>query len=154
MRSMPAVCAVAVLAAACSSPGASPRDSAATVSTAAGHPLSGTISVPGFDPTGLGTGLYSGPAGTCIAKTGYDDVQAGGQVTIRDGAGTVIGLAPLQRAPVTSPDMHLEGRCRFPFSATVPDADFYQISVGHRNALTYSRDELAAESWTLSLSLS
>ena len=67
--------------------------------------------------------------------------------------GRVIGTGLLR--PRTISDR--QGRkmwCTFEFS--VPDlreADFYQVEVSHRGAVSYSKEELEAEGWFVSLGL-
>lgn len=72
---------------------------------------------------------------------GYSDVAAGGQVTVQDGEGTILATTTLAGGILNSRG------CTFSFSTEVPDADFYQVTITHRGALTYSRTDLEANGW-------
>jgi hypothetical protein len=89
----------------------------------------------------------------CYGIGGYSDVTAGLPVVVKDQAGIVLGTMNLADADTLhlvrstrgsgSPRLGSD-RCEFTFSATVPDAAFYSIEVGHRGARTYSRSDLDA----------
>lgn len=78
-------------------------------------------------------------------------------VTLRDGGNNVIGTT------TTSDDVPTEGpgnvasdddACHAEFTiADVPEADFYQITVGTHDGPSYSLAEIEAQSWTMELSL-
>jgi hypothetical protein len=78
------------------------------------------------------------------AGGGYDDLVVGGQVVIADGSGSVLATSSL-----TGGVEDITG-CTFDYTAQVPDATFYQITVTHRGALTYSREELQSKKWVVS----
>lgn len=89
---------------------------------------------------------------------GYSDIGPGTDVTVYDGSGKVIATAPLGtdcEQPPTS-----DGGATDISDATwttiirnVPDASFYQVEVGNRGKLRFSKSELAGDGWTVSASL-
>lgn len=82
---------------------------------------------------------------------GYDDIDRGAQVRVRNGDGKTIAVGSLGRGVQTSGEL---ADCRFPFSVKVPDdEDFYSIEVSHRGELTYSRKKLDKMHWKVALTL-
>lgn len=75
--------------------------------------------------------------------SGYNDLAAGGNVTIADGQGQIVGTAALQGGTLDAKG------CTLTWTADVPDVPFYAITVGHRGALTYSAADLEGRSWTV-----
>ncbi len=110
------------------------------------HALRGTVDLlstpqltPGFAggaPT-IGQGNFTSDGTSCSGTNGYDDMNAGGQVVIKDASGSVIATTSLSagKANPQAPDID----CVFSFQVTVPDTAFYQVSAGHRNAVSFSR---------------
>jgi serine/threonine-protein kinase len=85
----------------------------------------------------------------CAGTGGYSDMQLGAVVTVRDGSDKVIATGRI----VTSEPLGTH-QCHFTFRVSdVPDADFYQVEVSHRGALTFSRTEMDAQGWALALTL-
>ena len=82
--------------------------------------------------------LAAGETFPCRAGSGggYDDIAAGAPVTVKDGTGTVLATTALTGGTLSKPG------CTFAFRTHVPDADFYRVQVSHRDALTFSREEL------------
>lgn len=72
---------------------------------------------------------------------GLGDVVAGGVVKIQDGEGKVLATSALEGGLI-----NMRG-CTFTFSAKVPDADFYQVTITDRGALTFSRSDLEKSGW-------
>lgn len=87
--------------------------------------------------------------GTCQGAGGYDDIQGGAEVTVKDEKGKTIGTAVLE------PGAGDGTSCVFDFTVkSVPaDSSFYAIEVSHRGAVTFSRKQLEGEQWFASLSL-
>jgi hypothetical protein len=81
---------------------------------------------------------YACPGGS---GGGFDDVVAGGRVKIQDGDGRVLATSTLEGGLI-----NMRG-CTFTFSAEVPDADFYQVTITNRGALTFSRSDLQKSGW-------
>lgn len=91
-----------------------------------------------------------GPA-ACGGQRGYGDIGPGSRVTVRDGEGEVLASTALGAGTVVGPGYQT---CRFEFSlADVPGADFYQITVGARDPMTYSADDLRSRGWRVDLTL-
>jgi serine/threonine-protein kinase len=85
----------------------------------------------------------------CIGGGGYDDLQAGAQVRVKDASGTVIGTGSLKGGS------SIGGRkCVFLFEVeNLPQSDFYSIEVTHRGGISYSYEELEARDWKVSLTI-
>ena len=89
---------------------------------------------------------------SCATDDGYDDIQAGAQVTVKDAAGTVVAVGRLQAGTVA--ELYGEGdmpallgyasKCTFAFDVTnVPAGQqIYSVEVSHRGELQYNRDQL------------
>jgi hypothetical protein len=87
---------------------------------------------------------YPCPGG---AGGGYNDIVAGAQVVIEDGTGSTLATTDLRGGTL---GMH---GCTFTFEADVLDAPFYRITVTHRGAVTYSRDDMERSGWHADLKL-
>jgi hypothetical protein len=88
------------------------------------------------------------------ADAGYPDIRAGTAVTVRDGAGTLLGTLALQggmlrRAPLRG----REDDCVFSFSLTVPERDAYRIEVGRRGVVPFQRSDLERSNWKADLTI-
>lgn len=93
--------------------------------------------------------------GTCIADDGYDDINEGAQVTVKNEAGEVLGVGALSSGVQTGSEgfsyqdflrEYTGAICSFSFSFEVPGgASFYSLSVGNdnRGEITYTAEELA-----------
>jgi hypothetical protein len=84
----------------------------------------------------------------CYMGEGYRDIEISGNVTVKDGAGTIIGTSELEK-----PTSVKATSCEYPFAVTVSDSEFYSIKIGNRRELIYSRAELESQGWTLGLTL-
>jgi hypothetical protein len=97
-------------------------------------------------PASLGNNL-SGTLSADECGGGYDIANA--NVEVRDEADKIIG------AGNTSGDTGSGVGCMVEFAiADLPDADFYQITIGTHDGPTYTMAELDALNWNLELSLS
>lgn len=140
------VLAACLLLAACtsSSNGAPPASSAPKTST---HPpapktvrVAGTMSLPGGGY--VGNGFKDG--GRCYGNQGYDDIDAGAQVTISDDSGRTLAITQLRGGRVS------ELECVFKFRATVPAGKrFYGIEVTHRGVIKEPESKLGHVALTL-----
>lgn len=133
-----------------------------------GQAITGTASLVSED--------VAGDWDDCTGTGGYDDFGAGMDVTIRDEDGTIVGsgttrnltvddqtvttdpeadLSPLESAAMGAEMLpFMEGTaCVIWFDVPVEGADFYEVSVGSRGEMTYSRDELEDIEWHVDLSL-
>jgi hypothetical protein len=108
------------------------------------HTLSGTVTVV--------DSYYSGfdPGRSCAGDNGYDDIRGGAQVVVMDGRGETLSTGRLS-------DGSFDGLgCVFSFALEdVTRAEFYSLTVAseNRGELQYSYDELAADDWSVQLSL-
>jgi hypothetical protein len=95
-----------------------------------------------------------GTASDCYGNGGYDDIEAGMPVTIRDGQGTILATGQVGTGTQPSDSQYSSVMCVFDFQVdNVPKADFYAIEVGRRGQLNYSFAEMKEKDWTVSLSL-
>lgn len=92
---------------------------------------------------------------TCSGAGGYDDIEEGAQVTVKDGDGDLLATADLGPGEVTDEDNSTDSftQCDLPFTVDVPASDFYVIEVSHRGEISYSREELEKKNWKVELSL-
>lgn len=119
---------------------------------------------------------FTGSWNSCSGDGGYSDFGPGMNVTIRDGAGEIVGTGstrslteaetlgdlddPDSTIPGDADAMQLAGTfaktlgyCAVAFETEVNDAEFYEIEVGRRGSLTYSADELREREYFVELSL-
>lgn len=140
--------AILALVAACSTPAATTTTAAPTTTTLATETIAGTFTLtnPQVRP----------PTEPCVGEEGFDDIQEGAQVVIRDGDGTTIANSALGPGEATS-DSTGPGSlwyCVFAFSVEVPAGEpFYSVEVSHRGEVTYSAEEMEAADWVVSLEL-
>ena len=64
-------------------------------------------------------------------------------MTVRDGAGAVLATTALTGGTLS------KAGCTFAFRIHVPDADAYRVQVGRRDPLTFSREELDKQGWSV-----
>ncbi len=111
----------------------------------------------------------------CSGAGGYDDFGAGMDVTVRDGAGELIGRTDTRNAPESeladylsraedgefdTPDeaeeflQEAEGSvCVVLFDVEATAADYYEIEIGSRGDLSFSAEDLAESDGMVSLVL-
>ena len=113
--------------------------------------LNGTMTLDnGFIPSGSDANAKVGR--NCRGEGGYDDIQEGTQVTVRDETDAIIGTGRLSQGKLTASGFF--GKCRFEFTIRdVPEAGFYTIEVSRRGGLTYSAEELDGLSWMVAFTL-
>lgn len=108
------------------------------------HTIGGDISV-------LDVGSLSASDGSsCYTSGGYTDIRAGGQVVVVNESGTTLATSTLGSGRYSGL------YCVFSFSVEdVGDATFYQVTTGNSNrgGPQYSVAQLAAQDWTVHLSL-
>jgi len=85
---------------------------------------------------------------SCRTDGGYDDIQAGTNVVVKDGQGAIIGVGSLEDGQADS-----AFDCRFNFSLEVKGSEFYSFEVANRGELSYSRADLEANGWNVAFSL-
>jgi hypothetical protein len=120
--------------------------------TAATHTV--TVQITLNDPLGGGTILSQGDNG-CSGWHADSDIGPGLQATIRDDKNDVLGIANFTGyGKSLAHNGTWTTICQFRASAEgIADAAFYSIDVGSRQPVQFSRDELAANSWNVALSL-
>lgn len=85
---------------------------------------------------------------SCDGANGYSDITEGAEVTISNQSGTILATGALDQGSWSS------NSCVFDFSVPhVRDATFYQIEVGHRGNVTFSKAQLQQNSWQALLTL-
>lgn len=113
----------------------------ASGSTSSSHQVSGTETI--YDYSSYG---YRSNGSSCSASYGYSDLTSTNAVTVTDGAGDS-EYTTLYGGTVSG------SGCVFHFELEVADSDSYSVRIGHRNTLSYSRSELQADDWSLSLTI-
>ena len=97
--------------------------------------------------------------GECRGTGGYADLRSGVEVTVADPAGTVLDTSRLQARPAATDaagglSLAERSRCTWSFGfRDLPDQPSYEITIGERGAVSYTRDELEAAGWTVQVSL-
>lgn len=144
MKTLVTAVAAVLLVAGCGAEG-KPSASGTTGSTTSNvFGIQGVISVDAGKTVPGQTEYTDG--GNCVLAGGYDDIQQGAQVTVKDQSGTIVGLGALDVGHIQT------GRCVFGFGVDdLPEGkDFYTVEVSHRGELKYTREGLR-ESLTLTL---
>lgn len=122
------------------------------------HALTGTVSVPGFS-----TMMKAQKGEKCFPQDGYDSVQSGATLTVKDEAEKVVATGQLAAGAFAengSQGRYLdqdasEATCRFSFEAEVPDdVKFYTVGISGVGDQTFSHATLEAKSWHITLSVS
>lgn len=89
----------------------------------------------------------------CSGLGGYSDMDAGADVTVKDQDGSLIATGSLGPGEISFLEDPFRA-CAFRFTVNgVPDASFYEVEVGRRGGLTYSKAEMEAQDWTVEASL-
>jgi hypothetical protein len=145
VRVTAAFCLVAMLAA-CgqASPAASPSTAPAPAASAAAaspetHIVLGTLAV-------AGRPIAEGNGG---CDTAFGEVADGANVVVKDEHGTTVGTSTLKIVTFGGD----ESQCHFAFTAVLPRAGFYHVSVAGRDGPTISFDDLAKASWKWEMAL-
>jgi hypothetical protein len=121
--------------------GGSPFDAVGDVVAPTEYKITGSMTVIDDDNYG------SDP---CYTATGYNDVSAGVQVTVKDGANAILGTGEL-----SSGKDNVLG-CKFSFNIDkLPKTDWYQVTIGsgRRGEQRYSFDEMVKMNWAVDLTL-
>lgn len=121
-----------------------PRPAAAVPPSPTTQAITGTLTLTDTD-------AFWTQGSTCSGSGGYSDLDIGGQVTLTDDSGKIIGSTTLSTGTASS-----SSECEFAFrfdQPIVPTARFYSVEVTHRGKITDSADELRASGWAFSLSI-
>lgn len=147
-----ALFALMLTAAAC---GGSPsaQSTPAASSTLATHNLAVTLTLTD-DVNGVG-----GEKDACYGVGAFSDIQPGVQVTVKDGQGSILAFADFVESRGASAFASMFGdaapltACIFTTTVrNVPDVPIYSVTVGSRDAVNHTREELLAANWSLQLS--
>lgn len=84
----------------------------------------------------------------CSGIGGYSDITAGAQITVRNEFGDILAVSRLEPDPLAGTD-----ECRFQFTAEVPEAAFYSLTMGRRGEITYAFEDMVENDWTVELTL-
>lgn len=133
-----------------------------------------TLAAKAANRSGLG---YPVPPDRCHTGLSYDDIAIGTAITVRDGAGVIIGTSSIVSLELinttveTMEDMSqwdsaknplqsefpmvevIKGNCQFSFDVTLPDADFYSFEISNRGAAVFSKGDLVDSGWNVPILL-
>jgi len=88
---------------------------------------------------------------SCSGDGGYSDMDEGATVSVKNQSGTLIGSGHLGAGKIEGDVLKA---CVFPFEVKgVKDAQFFQVEVGRRGGLSYSKADMEQKDWTVSASL-
>jgi hypothetical protein len=94
--------------------------------------------------------VTDGPANNCQGRRGYDDIEGGLSVTVRDETARILATGNLENGQRSAAG----GSCRFDFRIlNIKQADFYSVEVGRRGSLSFSHTEMTANDWSVAFSL-
>lgn len=118
---------------------------------AAGAPKHDRQSVGGsLELTDTTSSTYWSSGQSCSGSGGYSDIAPGAQVTLTDGAGTIVGTTNLEQGNSLNTYTCV---FNFEFQGVELSDDFYSVEVSHRGKITKSRSELQSSSGRFQLSL-
>ena len=105
--------------------------------------------------SGLGYEILSYPPTECGGTGDYSDLDQGMRATIKDGSGNILGIAAFDgHGKSITMDGNFTTDCQFTSVAkAVPDAAFYQVSLGQRDPQQFTHDELRAHNYVIALSV-
>lgn len=120
---------------------AEPKEPASSSESQAQLYISGVLSLVDLDGTRAPKGSDAGDP--CYGVNGYDDINAGAEVVVRNSAGETVGLGELEPGEVYPLN---GGSCDFDFfvdGVTDPD-DFFSVEVAGRGEISFTRDEASS----------
>ena len=82
--------------------------------------------------------------GNCVGVDGYDDVNEGATVTVKNDSGKIVGVGTLDAGEFVHRASDVPADCSFAFRVTgIPaDSKFFTVSVSHRGEITVPKAEL------------
>ena len=94
---------------------------------------------------------FTGALGdVCLGSGGYRDINSSLDVVVKNGQGQIIATGDLGLGILKT-----RNTCVFAFQVyKVPDADFYDVEVGRRGSLVFSRSDLERTDWIVGFKLS
>ena len=124
-------------------------------SPAAMHTLTGSLDL--LQSTGTRSSNYDVPDGGragCVGLRGYADVRTGMQIRVEDETGRLIGQGGLEQGELTMNVDDATPACTFAFSVPdLPEAERYRVGSGSRGTFAFTREELDAAGWEVTLTL-
>lgn len=123
------------------------------------HSLTGTLVINEL--------IYGVEGQFCSGENGYDDIQGGRQILVKNNKGEILATGELGQGEgvktnlsekleqtATEAGLGTPLRCQFPITIeNVPQADFYTFEIGRRGGMTYTAKELQQKGWKIELSL-
>ena len=110
------------------------------------HTITGTFDLYGGSSSISPNVLVLGS--TCSGEGGYSDIQAGMPITVKDENGKILGATSLGEGSGSAFD------CTFTYTFTdVGDASIYSIEGGRRGAVSYTKDQMESQNWTVALQI-
>jgi hypothetical protein len=115
------------------------------------HAVTGTVVIESSQHFGLEGSLPYHVGDPCHGDASFDDIRAGAEVRALDGNGSIVGLGRLSTGVLT--DGEPVRVCQFSWTMAVDDAELYAFKIAHWQGPSFSRAELEAVGWTVSLSI-
>jgi len=93
--------------------------------------------------------IFDGRSMECPQGVGgaFRDLAEGASVLIADGSGATVASTPMTGGTFSGDGL------AFTFEVSVPERDFYTVSTQSRSGPTYSRSELEAQDWFVTLTI-
>lgn len=164
MRLRIALTLLTALSVGCGSDSDGATEAAATESVSGSFTVTGTWdSIAVMSPDGTVTSLADSTYVTqmgewCQGTGGYDDIQEGAQVVIKNAEGKTLAFGSLEPGEISGmppDDLAEDGwSCTLPFTVSgLPTVDTYAVTLGSRGEILYSHEDMVANDWTVELSL-
>jgi hypothetical protein len=156
MKYLPRCCIGVLLAAGITACSATATPVHSTAPTA--HAIGGTLTIDDWGFCPLNSACSSAPPTSCegtgATYGGFSDINSGTQVQIEDGSGNIVAVGSLGDGTTSTASAGFVN-CTFNFEVTnVPDESIYQVAIGDRSPVTYSRAELVSNGWNVALTVS
>ncbi|WP_040899340.1 PASTA domain-containing protein [Xenococcus sp. PCC 7305] len=91
---------------------------------------------------------------TCYGTGGYNDIDSGMSITVKDDRGTIIATGQTGSGSHPESSSYSSMICVFKFDIIqVPKRNFYTIDFGRRGQLNYSFEKLEEIDWQITLSV-
>ncbi len=111
--------------------------------------------------------IYGVEGQFCSGKNGYDDIEGGKQILVKNNKGEILATGELGQGKGVKTGLgeNLEQtaieaglgtplKCQFPITIeNVPQVDFYTIEIGRRGGMTYTAKDLQQKGWKIELRL-
>ncbi len=108
------------------------------------HTIKGRLLLLGYESS-------DSTGGACYGVDGYDDLEGGAQVRVKNEDGKIIGTGALDEGRYTNSD---DDVCRFIFDVPdVSEANVYTIEISRRGELSWPAAEMEEMDWTVSTTI-